>query len=164
MELLNLVKLTLKNNSKNQITRGDLIMIIMLIFFISILCCVLYITIKAAIMDIRIRNYKGRTIGKVINVNEKILYNKLNKKKLYYATYRYIVDEVIYEEDFPFYHKLPDLIPIGQEKMISYSEKKPKNFIPDGEENVWFYQAFIGFSCILFWLIIAIYAYYKDFK
>lgn len=115
-------------------------------------------------MDFRIRTYKGRTISKVINVNEHISYNRLNKKKLYYATYRYVVNGIIYEEDFPFFHKSPDLISISEEKMISYSKKKPKNFIPDGEDNAWFFQAFIGFSCILFWLIIAIYAYYKDYK
>lgn len=152
MELLNMVKLTIKNNSKNQITRGDLIMIIMLIFFISILCYVLYITIKAAIMDIRIRNYKGRTIGKVINVNEKILYNKLNKKKLYYATYRYIVDEVIYEEDFPFYHKSPDLIPIGQEKMISYSEKNQKILFLMVKKMFGFIKLSSGFHAFYFGL------------
>ncbi|GLB29245.1 hypothetical protein LAD12857_11680 [Lacrimispora amygdalina] len=47
-------------------------MIIMLIFYMCIICYVLYLSIKAAIMSIKIRNYKGRTIGKIINVSEHV--------------------------------------------------------------------------------------------
>jgi len=115
-------------------------------------------------MSIKIRKYKGHTIGEIINVSEYVTYYKLNKKTLYYPTYRYIVDGITYEEDFPFCKKSPNLIQIGQEKIISFDEKKPKNFVPEGEEYVWFKRAFIGFSCILFWLLIAIYAYYKDYR
>lgn len=139
-------------------------MIIMLIFYMCIICYVLYLSIKAAIMSIKIRNYKGRTIGKIINVSEHVTYYKLNKKTLYYPTYHYIVNGITYEEDFPFCKRCPDFIQIGQEKMISFDEKKPKSFVPEGEEYVWFKRAFIGFLCILFWLLIAIYAYYRDYK
>ncbi|NNJ33379.1 hypothetical protein [Lacrimispora defluvii] len=139
-------------------------MIIMLIFYTCLICYIIYLTIKAAIMSIKIRKYKGRTIGEIINVSEYVTYNKLYKKILYYPTYRYIVGGITYEEDFPFCKKSQKLIQIGQEKMIIFDKKKPKNFVPEGEEYVWFKQAFIGLSCILFWFLIAIYAYYKDYK
>ena len=139
-------------------------MIIMIIFYICLICYIIYLTIKAAIMSMKIRKYKGRTIGEIISVNEYVTYYKLYKKILYYPTYRYIVDGITYEEDFPFCKKSKKSIQIGQEKKISFDEKKPKNFVPEGEEYVWLKQAFIGFLCIIFWFLIAIYAYYKDYK
>ena len=82
----------------------------MLIFYTCSICYVIYLTIKAAIMSIKIRKYKGHTIGKIINVSEDVAYYKLNKKTLYYPTYRYIINGITYVENFPFCKKYPNLI------------------------------------------------------
>lgn len=130
-------------------------------FYIFIACYVFYYSVKAAIMNFKSHKYKGRTVGKIIKVCEHVSWYKFSKRIYYYPIYSYTVEGITYEEKFPFYETSSSILPIGKDNILLYDKKNPRNFIPIGKENVWFKQSFIGFCCILFWIIITILIFYK---
>ncbi|MDW2797927.1 hypothetical protein RZO55_10110 [Clostridium boliviensis] len=88
------------------------------------------------------KKYKGETTGTIISIREYHKRGYFIKDMEYYPTYRYIVNGIVYEEEFDLYEEKEDLLQIDQERMIQYDENNPKNFFPADKKNAWRLTAF----------------------
>ncbi|NNJ32706.1 DUF3592 domain-containing protein [Lacrimispora defluvii] len=121
--------------------------VIMIVFIIRRLL------IKAVKMSLQIRTYEGKTEGSIIGVRETYEKKKnFSKEYYYYPTYRYTVNDITYEEEFPFHENKEEKLPIGEIRIIQYDEKNPKNFYPVVNKNAWFLEA-SKYTLSIVWII-----------
>ncbi len=126
-----------------------------ILFFLFIISVSIFIV--SLIMVIKSKNYKGKVEGIIINVREDFYYYKLNRVYTYYPSFRYTVDGITYEREYPYGEASAEEIPVGNKVLLIYDEAHPENFITD--KNVWHNRVVLGFvlSSIILAVIIGKY-------
>ena len=74
-----------------------------LLAIMVVVCCA--DLIRAIVKHYNFKKYKGDTIGAIISIRKHCKRDRFLKNYVYYAAYRYIVDGITYEEEFPLYEK-----------------------------------------------------------
>lgn len=128
----------------------------MVIIYLLFLCFFLLFLISF-IINIKIRKYEGRTEAEIVSIEESCRNGRNRKIYTYYPTYKYEVNGITYQKEFPFGEVTPSTIFIGKKVVIKYDKKEPEKFIVTGKEYVWLGQAIFGLvmSIIILAVIIA---------
>ncbi len=127
----------------------------MIIIYFLFLCSFLLFLVSI-ITNVKTHKYEGRADGKIVDIKETCRSGRNNKIYIYYPIYQYMVEGIIYEEEFPFGDKSPHNLPIGEEAIIKYDKKNPEKFIVTGKEYVWLGQALFGLFMSMIMLAIII--------
>lgn len=106
-----------------------------LLAIMVVVCCA--DLIRAIVKHYNFKKYKGDTIGAIISIRKHCKRDRFLKNYVYYAAYRYIVDGITYEEEFPLYENNEKLLHLYQRTKIHYDENNPRNFFPIDKKNAW---------------------------
>lgn len=82
--------------------------------------------------------YKGRIMAKVTDIRKYVCFNRVyTKVTLYFFTFQYCIDEIVYNVELKWGDKNNNKYPLGTEIEIQYNEKNPAKFLVSGEEKEW---------------------------
>ncbi len=108
------------------------------LIFISFPSIFTYIAIQYFWQIKLLNQYKGRVIAKVIYIREDTYFERgFKKATMYFFTFEYCIDEVVYRAELKWGVKNNIQYPIGDEIEIQYDEKNPTKFLVSGEEKYW---------------------------
>lgn len=103
----------------------------------------------------RLHKYDGRVTSKVISIRVQSYYYRIfTKVNLYYPTYQYNIDGIIYKTEFQRGYR-DDFHPVGKEVILCYDKNNLKKIVPLNEEKFWKKEAIKrGIFITLLWLAV----------
>ena len=105
-----------------------------LFFLFIILVSILIVSLS---MVIKSKNYKGKVEWIIISVREEYYYYKLNRINTYYPSFRYTVDGITYECEYPYGEASLEQIPVGKKVLLKYDVAQPEKGPGHTVERKW---------------------------